>query len=56
MLIEIRLREQNGPLVQLLLAIFGSLSARFLGFLAVILLLLAVLPFKANFGFALFVS
>ena len=62
-MLDFALGEQNGPLVQFLLARFGGLAAifvgfpaRFLRFLPGILFPLALLRFEPNFLFAAFVS
>ena len=49
LVIDFRFGEQNGPLVQFLLAIFGGLTARFVRFAADLLLPLLLLPFLRKY-------
>src|SRR5438105_5142881 len=56
LVIEFCFGDQNSPLMQFLLAIFVGLSARFVRLPALLFVAFTLLRFKANFGFALFVS
>ena len=56
LVVDFRFGEQNSPLVQLLLAIFGGLAAIFVRFAAGFLGLFLLLRIEPNFLFPAFVS